>query len=148
MRFKEAHEGWPQGRPSQAEAAQLLGVCERSFRRYLVSYETQGLEGLSDRRLTQVSNRAAPVDEVIALTERYRTRHGGWNVKHFYAWYRRDGGGRSYSWVKTHLQAAKLVPKVKQRGVHRNAGNARLCQGCCCTRMAAHTNGWRGSAGI
>lgn len=119
MRFKEAYEGWNQGRLSQAEAAQLLGVCERSFRRYLASYEAQGLDGLLDRRLTQASNRAAPVDEVLALTERYRTRHGGWNVKHFHQWYRRDGGARSHSWVKTHLQAAQLVSKVKQRGVHR-----------------------------
>lgn len=119
MRFKEAYEGWNQGRLSQTEAARLLGVCERSFRRYLASYEAQGLDGLLDRRLTQASNRAAPVDEVLALTERYRTRHSGWNVKHFHQWYRREGGARSYSWVKTHLQAAKLVSKVKQQGVHR-----------------------------
>jgi hypothetical protein len=37
--------------------------------------------------------------QVMVLTKRYRTRHLGWNVKHFYAWYRREGGGRSYSWV-------------------------------------------------
>lgn len=109
MRFKEAYEGWTQGRLSQAEAAQLLGVCERSFRRYLTGYTAQGPDGLLDRRLTQASNRAAPVDEVLALTERYRTRHSGWNVKHFHQWYRREGGARSYSWVKTHLQAAQLV---------------------------------------
>lgn len=119
MRFKEAYEGWTQGRLSQTEAAQLLGVCERSFRRYLTGYTAQGPDGLLDRRLTQASNRAAPVDEVLALTERYRTRHSGWNVKHFHQWYRREGGARSYSWVKTHLQAAKLVSKVKQRGAHR-----------------------------
>ncbi len=119
MRFKEAYEGWTQGRLSQAEAALLLGVCERSFRRYRVSYDTQGLDGLLDRRLTQASNRAAPVDEVLLMVERYRTRHHGWNVKHFHAWYRREGGARRYSWVKTHLQAAQLVSKVKQRGVRR-----------------------------
>ncbi len=62
MRFKEAYEGWTQGRLSQAEAAQLLGVCERSFRRYLTGYTAQGPDGLLDRRLTQASNRAAPVD--------------------------------------------------------------------------------------
>ena len=47
------------------------------------------MEGLIDRRLEQVSQRRALVDEVLAVTERYRTRHLGWNVKHFYAWYRR-----------------------------------------------------------
>ncbi len=35
MRFEEAYEGWNEGRLTQAEAARILGVCERSFRRYL-----------------------------------------------------------------------------------------------------------------
>jgi transposase len=119
MRFEETYEWWNAGRLTQAEAAQLLGMCERSFRRYLSRYEAEGLEGLIDRRLEQVSNRRAPVDEVMALTERYRSRHGGWNVKHFHSWYKRDGGTRSYTWVKKRLQEAKLAPKAEKRGAHR-----------------------------
>jgi hypothetical protein len=119
MRFEEAYEGWNKGRLTQAEAAQILGMCERSFRRYLTRYEGEGLDGLIDRRLEQVSNRRAPVDEVMALTEQYRSRHLGWNVKHFHSWYRRTGGTRSYTWVKKRLQGAKLVPKYEKRGVHR-----------------------------
>jgi hypothetical protein len=56
MRFEEAHEGWNAGRLTQAEAARLLGMCERSFRRYLVRFEVKGLDGLIDRRLEQISN--------------------------------------------------------------------------------------------
>lgn len=119
MRFEEAYEGWNTGRLTQAEAAQILGMCERSFRRYLSRYEAEGLEGLIDRRLEQISNRRAPVDEVMALTEQYRTRHVGWNVKHFHSWYQREGGGRSYTWVKKRLQEVELVPRAKQRGTHR-----------------------------
>jgi hypothetical protein len=119
MRFEEAYEGWNKGRLTQAEAAQILGMCERSFRRYLVRYESEGLDGLIDRRLEQVSNRRAPVDEVMALTEQYRRQHLGWNVKHFHSWYRRSGGTRSYTWVKKRLQGAKLVPKYEKRGAHR-----------------------------
>ena len=89
MRFEEAYEGWEDGRLTQAESASLLGVCERTFRRYLNRYEEEGLQGLIDRRLEQVSHRRAPVDEVMQVTERYRARHMGWNAKHFYAWYRR-----------------------------------------------------------
>ncbi len=44
---------------------------------------------------------------------------GGWNVKHFHSWYKRDGGTRSYTWVKTRLQEAQLVPKAEKRGIHR-----------------------------
>jgi len=119
MRFEEAYEGWNAGRLTQAEAAQVLGMCERSFRRYLVRYEAEGLEGLIDRRLEQISNRRASVDEVMALTEQYRRQHHGWNVKHFHSWYRRTGGTRSYTWVKKRLQGAKLVPKYEKRGAHR-----------------------------
>ncbi len=119
MRFEEAYEGWNKGRLTQAEAAQLLGVCERSFRRYLSRYELEGLEGLLDRRLEQASNRRAPVDEVMALTDQYRSRYRGWNVKHFYSWYRRASGARSYTWVKKHLQEAGLVRKATKRGSHR-----------------------------
>lgn len=70
MRFEEAYEGWNKGWLTQAEAAQILGVCARSFRRYAGRYEAEGLDGLIDRRLEQVSNRRAPVDEVMALTDR------------------------------------------------------------------------------
>src|SRR5919108_4452466 len=98
MRFEEAYEGWQARRLTQEEAARLLGVCERTFRRYIDRYEEAGLEGLIDKRLEQVSQRRAPVDEVLAVTERYRKRHLGWNVKHFYAWYWREGGGGGYKW--------------------------------------------------
>ncbi|MGC9008083.1 MAG: helix-turn-helix domain-containing protein, partial [Halothiobacillaceae bacterium] len=70
MRFEEAYGGWRSGRLSQEEAARLLGVCDRTFRRYVARYEEEGFEGLVDRRLSQVSHRRAPVDEVMALVER------------------------------------------------------------------------------
>jgi transposase len=119
MRFEEASSGWREGRLTQEEAARLLGVCERTFRRYLSRHEEAGLEGLIDKRLTQVSHRRAPVDEVIRLTQQYQNRHLGWNAKHFYAWYRKDGGVRSYTWVKSRLQEAGLVERAKKRGAHR-----------------------------
>lgn len=119
MRFEEAYEGWHEGRLTQAEAARILGVCERSFRRYMVSYEAGGLDGLIDRRLEHTSNRQAPVDEVMAMTAEYRHQYMSWNVKHFHSWYHRTGGTRSYTWVKKHLQKAELVPKTEKRGAHR-----------------------------
>jgi transposase len=119
MRFEEAYSGWQVGRLTQEEAARLLGLCARSFRRYIDRYEEAGLQGLIDKRLSQVSQRRAPVDEVLAVTEQYRRRHQGWSAKHFHAWYRKDGGSRSYTWVKQALQAAGLAPKAARRGAHR-----------------------------
>ena len=119
MRFKEAHEGYTSGRLTQAEAAQLLGVCDRTFRRYMGKYDEGGLDALMDKRLTQASHRCAPVDEVMQLTEQYQSRYLGWNVKHFYTWYCKDGGSRSYTWVKSRLQEAGLIKRAKKRGAHR-----------------------------
>jgi transposase len=119
MRFEEAYGGWQARKLTQEEAGRLLGVSERTFRRYVDRYEEQGFEGLRDKRLTQASARKAPGSEVQDVLERYRTRHVGWNAKHFYAWYRRDVGGRSYTWVKTTLQEAGLVARGKGKGAHR-----------------------------
>lgn len=43
MRFEGACGVWQSGRLSQEEAAILLGVFERTFRRYLAWYEVSGL---------------------------------------------------------------------------------------------------------
>ena len=59
MRFEEAYGGWQERRLTQEEAARLLGVCERTFRRYVDRYEDEGLDGLVDKRLSQVSARRA-----------------------------------------------------------------------------------------
>ena len=120
MRFDEAYVSWQSRGLTQEEAARLLGVCDRTFRRYIIRYEEEGLEGLFDRRLSQESMRKAPVDEVLKLTELYQDRYFGFTVKHFYSWYQRaHGGGRSYTWVKNTLQAKGLVKKAPKRGAHR-----------------------------
>src|SRR3990170_4696441 len=118
-RFREAYGGWREKRLSQEEAARILGVCDRTFRRYVERYDEGGLEALVDKRLSQASHRKARVDEVMALTERYRARHDGWSARHFHSWYTRSGGRRGYTWVKTRLQEAERVKKAPRRGVHR-----------------------------
>ena len=119
MQFEQAYSIWSEGRLTQEDAARMLGVCSRSFRRYIDRYEEDGIEGLFDKRLTQQSSRKAPVDEVITLTEQYQSKHRGWNVKHFFSWYKRDGGRRSYTWVKNTLQKKGLVSKKPKKGKHR-----------------------------
>ena len=120
MRFEDVYERWYVKRLTQEEAAQLLGVCERTFRRYIDRYEEAGLEGLIDKRMNEVSHRQAPVDEVVRLEALYKERYDSWNVKHFYGRYQREHGGeRSYTWVKSRLQSAGLVPKGKRKGAHR-----------------------------
>ena len=80
MRFKEAYEGYQCKRLTQSEAASLLGVCDRSFRRYLHRYDEFGMDGLLDQRRNNPSHHLAPIDEVMALQDLYSSRYHGWNV--------------------------------------------------------------------
>ena len=119
-RFIEALDGWAEKRLTQEEAAHLLGVCSRTFRRHVDRYHEDGLDGLIDKRMSQVSSRRAPVDEVLQLEALYRESYHGWSVAHFHDWYReKHGGERSYMWVKNRLQEAELVGKGRTRGKHR-----------------------------
>ena len=120
MRFQEAYKGWQDRGLTQEEAGQLLGVSGRTFRRQIGRFEAEGMQGLIDLRMSQISCLRAPADEVLGLQRLYSSSFSGWNVKHFHAWYGRDHGGtRSYSWVKNVLQEANLVVRSKLRGKHR-----------------------------
>ena len=77
MRFEEAFSGWTERRLTQEDTSQLLGVCARTFRHNIDRYEEEGLDGLLNKLLTQVSHRRAPVDEVLRLVDRYRRRYDG-----------------------------------------------------------------------
>ena len=119
MRFTSIYDDWQSNKLTQEEAARLLDISDRTFRRYIVRYEEQGLRGLLDKRIEQASHRCAPVDEVCRLVDHYRSEFMGWNAKHFHSWYKRTGGIRSYTWVKSKLQEKELIKKSKGKGKHR-----------------------------
>jgi transposase len=53
------HNGWTEGNLTQEEAAVMLGVGYRTFRRHINRYQESRLDGLLDKRLTHVSWRCA-----------------------------------------------------------------------------------------
>ncbi len=120
MRFEELYARRQRRELTMAEAAEILGVTELTFRRWSTRYETEGTAGLEDRRLGQASARAVPVDETLAMVTLYETRYTGWTVKHFHErWQAEHGGTRSYTWTKNRLQAAGPVARAPRRGAHR-----------------------------
>ncbi len=120
MRFEELYERRQRRELTMVEAAEILGVTERTFRRWSTRYEAEGIEGLEDRRLGRASACAAPVDEVLQLVTLYETRYTGWTVKHFHErWHKDHGGTRSYTWTKNRLQRAGQVAPAPRRGAHR-----------------------------
>ena len=90
---------------SQEEAAELLGVSERTFRRWTRRYEEEGEAGLVDRRLGKASGKRVPSDRAEEVERLYRERYQGFTVKHFHEHLIKDHGfGWGYTWLKLHLQ--------------------------------------------
>src|SRR4051812_19281462 len=69
---------------SCVEAAELLGMSERHFRRLRDAYEAHGAEGVVDRRRGRASGRRAGVDEIAWVAEEFRTRYFDFTAKHFH----------------------------------------------------------------
>ena len=120
MRVEELYERRQRRELTMADAADMFGVTERTFRRWSGRYEAEGAEGWQDRRLGRASARAVPVDEALRMVTWYETRYTGWTVKHFHErWQQEHGGTRSYTWTKKTLQAAGHVARAPRRGAHR-----------------------------
>ena len=137
--FQNVLGHWQARRLSALEAAEMLGMSERSFRRYRRRYEDDGLDGLFDRRLDKASARRVPADRIEWVLEQYRTRHTGWTVKHFHDHLcAHHGFAWSYTWTKTALQRAGLVSKAPRRGAHRRRRPHKPCVG-----MMLHQDGSR-----
>lgn len=119
------------------QAAEILGVSDRSMRRWRWRMEQHGYDGLFDRRLKRPSPKRVPllvVEEVLRL---YRERYFDFNVRHFHEKLVSQHGIKlSYSWVKAALQTAGLVERRRKRGKHRRRRERRPLPG-----MLLHIDG-------
>jgi transposase len=151
MRRSEAHQGvrvikfldilgrYEASEFSQLEAAELLGVGERTFRRWRQRYHEDGEAGLLDRRLGKASGKRVPVDREIEVETLYKTRYSGFTAKHFHELLVRDHKFTwSYTWTKVFLQSKGLLEKAKKRGAHRRKRPRRPLPG-----MMLHQDGSR-----
>src|ERR1700722_1126070 len=137
--FLNLLRGWESAELNQAEAAELLGVSERTFRRWRRRYDEEGEVGLLDRRLGKASGRRVPADRAGGGERLYRERYQGFTVKHFHEHLIKDHGfGWGYTWLKLHLQWAGVVPKAPRKGAHRRKRERRPLPG-----MMLHQDGSR-----
>src|SRR5450631_4355862 len=120
MRFLDILGRYEAAEFSQLEAGELLGVRERTFRRWRERYEEDGEAGLLDRRLGKASPKRVPADREAVVEALYRDRYAGFTAKHFherlvehhsFAW--------GYTWTKTFLHSKGLLERAKRRGAHR-----------------------------
>ncbi len=120
MKFEDVYGRCYRGDLSQVEASEILGVSERTFRRWRDRWEAEGADGLYDRRLGRASARRAPVDTVAEVLELFETRYWDFTAKHFHEKLVDEHGfGLSYNWLRLTLQAHGKIKVAPRRGAHR-----------------------------
>ena len=139
MKIKEVITRAMSGQITWLQAAEIIGISDRSMRRWRKRLSRGGYQDLLDRRTRRPSAKridSAVVEKVLRL---YREKYFDLNVKHFVEKLHRDEGiGLSYTWVKTALQNAGLVKRYAKRGAHRRKRPRRPLTG-----MMLHVDGSR-----
>ena len=120
MKFANVLGRWESAELNEAEASELLGVCERTFRRWRRRCEDEGEAGLLDRRLGKASGNRAPADRGEEVERLYRRHYAGFTAKHFHEQLvTRHGFAWGYTWTKLFLQTRRLLEKAPKKGAHR-----------------------------
>src|SRR4051812_21666164 len=102
------------------EAAEIIGVCDRTMRRMRKQYEEFGYNGLFDQRRRKRTYLRVPMETAERVLALYRDTYFDLSVRHFHEKLREEHAIEvSYTWVKQALQGAGLVARRKKRGLHR-----------------------------
>jgi transposase len=119
------------------EAAEIMGVTDRTMRRWRERLNEHGYSGLWDYRKRSPSPKRVPMQLVEQVLQLYREKYFDCNVQHFHEKLQGlHGIGLSYTWVKTALQTAGLVKRRKKPGTHRKRRARRAMPG-----MMLHIDG-------
>jgi transposase len=139
IKFRGVLDRYEASEFNQIEAAELLGVTERTFRRWCHRYEEEGDAGLLDRRLGGISAKRVPASRAAEIEALYRTRYNGFTARHFHEHLVRDHQFTwGYTWTKAFLQSKGLLVRAKTRGAHRRKRPRRPLPG-----MMLHQDGSR-----
>jgi len=112
------------------EAAEIMGITDRTMRRWRERMKEHGYSGLWDYRKRGPSPKRVPMETVEKVLQLYQERYFDFNVRHFHEKLRNEHGIRlSYTWVKTALQTAGLVKRRKKPGSHRKRRPRRALPG-------------------
>jgi transposase len=130
LKFRSVFGRWKRHELSQLEAAELLGIGERTFRRWCGRDRDGGDAGLLDRRMGKAAANRVPVDRAAAIEALYRSRYTGFTAKHFHEHLVRDHAFTwGYTWTKVFLQSRGLLETAPRRGAHRRKRPRRPLRG-------------------
>ncbi len=120
MRFERLLDRHERGELNQEEAAEMLGVSERTFRRWRDRLRDEGPVGLRDRRIGKPSSRRAAVEEIQRMLGLYQERYDGFTAKHFHEQLvKRHDYKLGYTVTRLALHGAGLTNPAPRRSAHR-----------------------------
>ena len=120
MRFEALLDRHESGGLGQQEAAEMLGISERTFRRWRDRLRDEGRSGLRDRRIGKPSSRRAAAEEIARMLGLYEERYSGFTVKHFHEQLKKRHDYKlGYTVTRLSLQGAGLVRPAPKRSAHR-----------------------------
>src|SRR5450631_4458112 len=94
------------------EAAEIIGVTDRTMRRWRERLEADGYSRLADRRKGKASPRRSPLMTVERVLGLYKETYYDLNIRHFHEKLKAEHGIElSYTWVQQALQGAGLAAK-------------------------------------
>ena len=102
------------------EAAEIIGVCDRTMRRMRERYQEFGYDGLFDQRHRKRTTWRVPLETAEHVLKLYQETYFDLSMRHFHEKLREEHTIElSDTWVKQALQGAGLVTRRKKRGPHR-----------------------------
>ena len=105
---------------SWGTAAEIIGISDRTMRRWHQRWDQHGYDGLMDRRKGKPSAHRIAVKTVEEVLRLYRDKYFDLNMRHFQEKLSEEHEIHlSYSWVQQALQGAGLVARGRKRGPHR-----------------------------
>jgi transposase len=105
---------------SWGAAAEIIGISDRTMRRWHERWDEHGYGGLVDRRKGKPSSHRVAVKTVEEVLRLYREKYYDLNMRHFHEKLSEEHQIHlSYTWVQQALQGAGLVARQRKRGPHR-----------------------------
>jgi transposase len=118
-------------------AAEIIGVSDRTMRRWRERFEQNGYDGLMDQRKGKRSSHRVELKTVEEVLRLYREQYSDLNVRHFHEKLREQHQITiSYTWLYKALTGAGLITKKRRRAPHRRRRERRPLPG-----MLLHIDG-------
>ena len=126
---------------SWLDAAEIIGVCDRTMRRMREGYQEFGYDGLRDGRSGKQCSHRVPMERAEEVLRLYREVYFDFNIRHFHEKLRDEHSNRAELHVGAAGIAGSRAGGEAKEAWAASAAARRPWLECCCTSMGVSTAG-------